>query len=207
MADDDKQVDLGEGAAIAAAVSPAKSGGGGTSPLVIVLLLLNLLVMGGVGFLQFQFHSKMKQESQIKDVVKAQMKEDADAKSEADEAAKGEKKGEKAALVVMKADHSQGYLLPLEGFTANLAQGDGPKRYARITLVLKFSPDSKEEEFKARQPQIRDAIIALLNAKRAEDLVKVEGKNYLKEEVKAAINAFLIDGTLEDVYYIGFVIN
>jgi len=37
--------------------------------------------------------------------------------------------------------------------------------------------------------------------------MKREGKSFLKEEIKAAINAFLVDGKIEDVYYIGFQIN
>jgi flagellar FliL protein len=98
-------------------------------------------------------------------------------------------------------------LLPLEMFTVNLAQGDGPRRYARMEAVLKMSDDAKAAEFEARKPQIRDTIISILNTKRPEDLLKKEGKQFLKEELKAAINAFLVDGKVEDVYYIGFQIN
>jgi flagellar FliL protein len=74
-------------------------------------------------------------------------------------------------------------LLPLDSFTVNLAQGE------------------------ARKPQIRDTIISILNTKRAEDLLKKEGKSFLKEEIKASINAFLVDGSVEDIYYISFQIN
>ena len=97
--------------------------------------------------------------------------------------------------------------MPLDRFTANLAQGDGPRRFVNLNLVLKFSQDSKEEEFKARKPQIRDTIISILNSKRPEDLLKVEGKKYLKEEIKSSINAFLLDGHIMDVFYMGFQIN
>ncbi len=97
--------------------------------------------------------------------------------------------------------------MPLEPFTANLAQGEGPRRYVRLEAVLKFSKSSKEEEFKAKQPQIRDAIISILNAKRPEDLLKQEGKEFLKEEIKAAVNSFLLDGNVEDIFYVGLQIN
>jgi flagellar FliL protein len=46
-----------------------------------------------------------------------------------------------------------------------------------------------------------------LNTKRPEDLLKKEGKLYLKEEIRTAINSFLIDGNVVDVFYIGFQIN
>ena len=105
------------------------------------------------------------------------------------------------------APETQGILFPLDGFTANLAQGDGPRRFVRLEAVLKFSQDSNEEEFKAKKPQIRDRIISLLNSKKPEDLLKVEGKTYLKEEIKSAINSFLVDGKVLDVFYVGFQIN
>ena len=76
-----------------------------------------------------------------------------------------------------------------------------------MNAVLKFSKKSKEEEFKARKPQIRDVIISTLNSKRPEDLLKVEGKSFLKEEIKNAINTFLVDGEVIDIYYVGFQVN
>lgn len=105
------------------------------------------------------------------------------------------------------AKEGEGKYLVLEGFTANLAQGDGPRRFIRLNLVLKFTPDSNEEEYKNRRHQIRDTIISLLNSKRPEDLLISEGKSFLKEEMRSAINTFLIDGKILDVFYTGFQIN
>ena len=132
----------------------------------------------------------------IQDVVRAQMKEMQPETGGESGEGEGENKME-----------TEGILFPLTAFTANLAQGDGPRRYVRLDAVLKFSKDSKEAEFKARQPQIRDVIISILNSKRPEDLLKLEGKEYLKEEIKTAINSFLIDGHVVDVYYVGFQVN
>jgi len=113
----------------------------------------------------------------------------------------GEKKGE---VEGVKAD---GLLYPLEPFTANLAPGDGPRRFIRISLVLKFNKEAKKEEVDARKPQISDTIISMLNAKKPEELLKKEGKDYLKEELKSSINSFLVDGQVVDIYYVGFQIN
>ena len=73
--------------------------------------------------------------------------------------------------------------------------------------IQKFSKESSEEEFKSRKPQIRDTFISILNSKRPEDLLKKEGKVYLKEELKASINTILIDGKLLDIFYVGFQVN
>lgn len=166
----------------------------GKSPLVTLLLVINLVVMGAVAYMQFSAFKKQSTEPSIQDVVRAELKTVEDEKSKATSEGK-------------EPPPQEGQMFPLEGFTANLAQGDGPRRFVRLNTVLKFSADSKEAEFKARKPQIRDTIISILNAKRPEDLLKKEGKSYLKEEIKAAINSFLVDGRVEDVYYVGFQIN
>ena len=105
------------------------------------------------------------------------------------------------------APKTDGLMYPIDSFTANLAQGEGPKRYIRIALVLKFTKETKKEEVDSRKPQISDAIISMLNAKKAEELLKREGKEYLKEEIKTAVNNFMVDGHLEDIFYVGFKIN
>lgn len=74
-------------------------------------------------------------------------------------------------------------------------------------MVLKFSKETKKEEIDARKPQISDTIISMLNSKKPEELLKKEGKEYLKEEVKTSINNFLVDGQVLDVFYVGFQIN
>lgn len=148
--------------------------------------------MGTIAFFQYKF---MQLEASRPDLSQLLKEKDAPA----DPAIEGETK---TAEVVKKEN-----LLPLEMFTVNLAQGDGPRRYVRMEAVLKMSDEAKAAEFEARKPQIRDTIISILNTKRPDDLLKKEGKQFLKEEIKAAINAFLVDGKIEDVYYIGFQIN
>jgi flagellar protein FliL len=169
----------------------AKSGPSGKSPLLTILVLVNTIVMLGVAYLQYQSHLKEASRPTLRDIVKAEMKT----------------AGEKSDEVVGAARDEDGINFPLETFTANLAQGDGPRRFLRLNAVLKFSKDSSEEEFKSRKPQIRDVIIRTLNSKRPADLLKIEGKTYLKEEIKAAINAFMVDGSVIDVFYVGFQIN
>lgn len=162
----------------------------GSESLLLVILIINTLVMVGVAYLQFVAFQADKDRSSVRDVLMADVRD----------GVLGAGDGPRPRAV-------DGFLFSMDGFTANLAQGDGPRRFVRLKLVLKFSKDSKEEEFNARKPQIRDVIISTLNSKRAEDLLKLEGKNYLKEEIKSAINSFLVDGHVVDIYYIGFQVN
>lgn len=162
------------------------------NPLLTVVMILNVAVMGFVAYMQMQVHKKLSEQPSIQDIVKAEM----------DKAGEAEDKGETG-----QAKEQIGKLFPLDTFTANLAQGDGPRRFIRLTAVLKLDNEANEEEYKARKPQIRDAVINILNAKRPQDLLKAEGKDYLKEEIKSAINTFLVNGKVMDVYYVGFQIN
>ncbi len=186
----------------------------GKNPLLVILVLVNTIAVGAVGFFQFQNHKKLNAVTTAADV----MKQDLEGGGEHAAAAggHGEAKAEgghggghggaeaKAEVEGVKAD---GLLYPLEPFTANLAQGDGPRRFIRISLVLKFNKETKKEEIDARKPQISDTIISMLNSKKPEELLKKEGKEYLKEEVKTSINNFLVDGQITDIYYVGFQIN
>lgn len=163
------------------------------NPLAAVLLLLNAVLLSAVAYFQYSAYEREMSRPSIHDIVKAELRE---------QAGDGDEDIEK-----LEEKEKEGFIMKMHPFTANLAQGDGPRRYVRLNAVLKFSKDSKEAEFNARKPQIRDAIISILNSKRPEDLLKVEGKNYLKEEIKSSINSFLIDGNVVDVYYVGFQIN
>jgi flagellar FliL protein len=164
---------------------------GAKNPLLTILVLLNTIMMGAIAYFQFTAHEKISKQPNIQDIVQAEMKKGI----ESEASGTGEAKVE------------EGILFPLEGFTANLAQGDGPRRFIRLSTVLKFSKDSSEDEFKRRKAQIRDTVITTLNSKRPEDLLSVQGKSYLKEEIKAAINSFLVDGHVIDMFYVNFQVN
>jgi len=163
------------------------------NPLLTILLIVNIIAMAAIGFMQYRF---MQLEAQRPDLT-ALLKEENTVTSSPE--AEGEAKKEE----LIKKDN----LLPLEAMTVNLASGDGPRRHAMIEAVLKLSDDAKSAEFEARKPQIRDTIISIINTKRPEDLLKKEGKQFLKEEIKASINSFLVDGAVEDIFYISFTVN
>lgn len=164
------------------------------NPLLMILMIVNIVAMGTVAFFQWRF---MEMEAKRPDLTQLLKEKDSPAEASGDAASE-----QKVAESVKKEN-----LLPLDSFTVNLAQGEGPRRYVRLDAVLKMSEDAKAPEFEARKPQIRDTIISILNTKRADDLLKKEGKSVLKEEIKSSINSFLVDGRVEDIYYISFQIN
>lgn len=186
----------------------------GKNPLLVILVLVNTLAVCAIGFFQFQNHKKLNSVTTAADVMQQEAAGEHGAAAEGAPAEGGGEHGAPAAgehggaaAGAAPAVKTDGLMYPIDPFTANLAQGEGPKRYIRISLVLKFTKDTKKEEVDSRKPQISDAIISMLNAKKPEELLKREGKDYLKEEIKTAINNFMIDGHLEDIYYVGFQIN
>lgn len=168
----------------------------GKNPLLTILMVLNIVAMGTVAFFQWRFMDMEAKRPDLTQLLKEQ--KDGDAAAASGEAGDEVKKTE-----VVKKEN----LLPLDSFTVNLAQGEGPRRYVRLDAVLKMSDDAKAPEFEARKPQIRDTIISILNTKRPEDLLQKAGKDNLKEEIRSSINSFLVDGRVEDIYYISFQIN
>ncbi|MFA5584243.1 MAG: flagellar basal body-associated FliL family protein [Bacteriovoracaceae bacterium] len=169
---------------------PGTGSDAGKNPLLILLMIVNIVALSAVAYFQWRFMELEASRPSLTALLK-----------------EGQTSGEASDEVRSEVSVSEEKLLQLEGFTVNLAQGDGPRRYLRLDAVLKMSDDAKKEEFEARKPQIRDTIISILNTKRADDLLKREGKDYLKEEIKSSINSYLIDGRVEDVYYISFQIN
>ncbi len=161
------------------------------NPLVAVLLVVNMIALGAVAFMQYKFMDMESKKPDLTELLAQSNKGNEDVANE----------------LVPTEDLKKESLLDLETFTVNLAQGDGPRRYVRLQAVLKMSEDSDSTEVEARKPQIRDTVISILNSKRPEDLLKKDGKLYLKEQVKSAINAYLIDGKVIDVFYVGFQIN
>ena len=185
----------------------AEAAPSGKNPLLVILVLVNTIAVGAVGFFQFQNHKKLNSVTTAADVMKQDLEAGAAHGEAKAEGGHGGGHGGAEAKPEVEAVKADGLLYPLEPFTANLAQGDGPRRFIRISLVLKFSKETKKEEVDARKPQISDTIISMLNAKKPEELLKKEGKEYLKEEVKTSINNFLVDGQITDIYYVGFQIN
>lgn len=175
--------------------SAAASGPPAKNPLLTILMVVNIVAISAIAYFQWRF---MQMEASRPDLTRL-LKEQQDGTVVVDTEAAGE---QKTSEVVKKEN-----LLTLDSFTVNLASGDGPRRYVRLDAVLKMSDDAKAPEFEARKPQIRDTIISILNTKRADDLLKKEGKSFLKEEIKSSINSFLVDGKVEDIYYISFQIN
>lgn len=174
-------------------VAGGDGGGSGTPKALLILLVVNVVVMLGViGVLMMD---KQKQDAaQSIDKIAEGSAEGHGAAGEGGEAGEGE--------AAVKASDMRFY--GVGDFTANLS-GPGTGHYIKVSVNLKLDQLLSEHEVKKRQPQIRDKIIFILNSKSPKDLQASDGRSFLKEEIKAAINGLLDTGKVEAVYFQSFI--
>lgn len=80
--------------------------------------------------------------------------------------------------------------MALEPFTVNL-QREENDQFLQIGITLKISSAALEEKIKERLPEVRSRLLFLLSSKRASELMPVEGKKKLAQEIVVATNTVL----------------
>ena len=89
------------------------------------------------------------------------------------------------------------------------------KRFIMVKFFLAYGSTQNEfrgyfegvvaSEIISRETQIRDMIATVLNGKSALEMESLQGRLQLKKELVDRINAILLDGRIEEVYY-GFLV-
>jgi flagellar basal body-associated protein FliL len=185
--------------------APASSGapGGGGNKLVLILSAVNtvaVLAMVAILFISFQ---KDKKKPSIEDISTASPSAEAEKGGKDGKAAEG--KGEKGKEGDNKKSADYGKMVTLDQFTVNLSTpGSVNPKFVRVNISLEVPTDDTEGEVTSKMPEVRNVIIDLFNSKRPADLATAEGREYLKEEIKNAINGFMISGKIRGVYFTNF---
>ncbi len=115
------------------------------------------------------------------------------------------KKGDgKAEEIELDIDFGDTYKLP--PFSLNLGNAL-ENRYIRIEIQLEYPRKNKklEAEIKARQPQLRDAVIGIIQRKTREFLLSPDGKEALRREILKRINQYM-STPITNVYITDFLI-
>ena len=177
----------------------APSGGG--NKLVMLLTGVNLLVTIGMVAILFISFQRSKHTPTIDQI-------DAKVNSTATESSKEGKEGEKKeGEGTTKKSADYGKMVTLEQFTVNLSTpGSVAPKFVRVNISLEVPNDDAETEVNSKMPQVRNAIIDLFNSKRPADLANAEGRDYLKEEIRNALNGFLVNGKIKGVYFTNFAL-
>ena len=105
-----------------------------------------------------------------------------------------------------KADRkSLGVMFPMEPFLVNLARSNG-KQFLKVTLTLELSAAEVHPEIQANSQKIVDSVLLLLSSKTFEDVISLQGKFKLKDEITTRVNRFLVMGHVKEVYFSEFIV-
>jgi flagellar FliL protein len=86
-----------------------------------------------------------------------------------------------------KDEHPPMFVTLTPAFVVNLA-GENDD-YLQVAIDLKVADSKVPDRIKAHDPEIRNAILLLLSSKHREELVTLEGKNQLRQDIRAGVNA------------------
>ena len=95
-----------------------------------------------------------------------------------------------------------------EEFQVNTADEE-ETHFVRMKLTLGFEQGNPNltTEIGQRQPQLRNIVNLILAGKSSKELVSVEDRLNLQEEIKASINHVLSNGKILEVYFSDLLVN
>ncbi len=96
-----------------------------------------------------------------------------------------------------------GAIFPLETFIVNLTVKGS---FLKTAVQLEFARPELPPNIENDVPKIRDVIIRILSSKNATEILSVEGKDKLREEVKNAVNEALRSQDVVYVYFTEFIV-
>jgi len=78
--------------------------------------------------------------------------------------------------------------LPVDQFTVNLQPEEG-QQYLQVAMTLKVVDQAAADTIKAQMPEVRSRVLLLLSSKKPSQLVTLEGKNRLIDEIAREVEA------------------
>jgi len=97
------------------------------------------------------------------------------------------KKGDHGEVAAKAKPHTPPVFVTLEPFVVNLA-GEA-SHYLQVGIDLRVADSKVGDAIKAHLPEIRNGVLLLLSSKQVDELGTLDGKNQLRKEIRAAVNA------------------
>ena len=172
---------------------------------LILGLIVVLLAGGAVG--SFYFWSRSSAAAAEKTESKDKEKK-SNSKKSADE--NGEEKSEKsdnpASLEnALPDDEDVKHIVELQPFIVNLADAESA-RYLRMTVSLGMGEAEGEKPDPLFLTRVKNAMLAVLTTKKSEDVLTVEGKAKLRQELLKAAQAASAKPHVEAIYITDFIV-
>ncbi len=180
---------------------PVGSSGGGSNKLVMILSAVNLVITVGMVGLMFLNFKKEKEHPGVEDIT---LQEHGGHEEKGGEHGEGHGEEKGGGLKSAFSKNSE-KMIALDAFTVNLSTpGSSNPKFVRVNISLEVQNDDTENEVNLKGPQVRNTIIDLFNSKKASDLATVDGREFLKEEIRSSINGFLVSGKIKGVFFTSF---
>jgi flagellar protein FliL len=80
--------------------------------------------------------------------------------------------------------------LPLDAMVVNLAD-EGGNRFVQLAITLQLTDPKVAEDMKVYMPTIRNGILMLISQRTAEQILKIEGKEELTQEIIGEISGVM----------------
>lgn len=96
------------------------------------------------------------------------------------------KKGDHGEKAAKPKPHTPPVFVTLEPFVVNLA-GEA-SHYLQVGIDLKVADGKVGDAIKMHLPEIRNGVLLLLSSKQVDELGTLDGKNRLRDEIRAAVN-------------------
>lgn len=176
------------------AVKKKSDGGGedskkGISPkIIIIALLVNVVALIGLAAAVWMQFSKDKTQVSLGDIEAS--------KSSSPAPAEGEAKADAPAAASQFIK---------ENFRVNLAESGGA-HFAIVDVEIEVDDDFVKEEVLRLRPKIRDFVVVILSSKTYEQISSVDGRDFLREEIRNKINGYLSRGQIKNIYFTQFII-
>ncbi|MDR1204485.1 MAG: flagellar basal body-associated FliL family protein [Peptococcaceae bacterium] len=92
-----------------------------------------------------------------------------------------------------------------EEYTINLA--DSTKKFIRLKLAVELTNEGALAELQTKLPMFEDTLISTASSKTSDILNTLEGKEDLKNNLISAINYFLDQGQVKNIYWKEFLLS
>lgn len=175
------------------------------SPIkLIVFIVIGLLIIGGIGFGVKMFFFSKTDETKVEENADGTIIEDGAKEKDVEK----DKDGNEI------AEEPEGVILGIEPFIVNLSGADG-RRYLKTTIRLELN--SKELMDIINSPtspwlfKTKDAILEILSSKTVEEVLPVDNRRDLRNEIKFRLNKIYekckTKGKVNEVYFIEFLVD
>ncbi len=98
-----------------------------------------------------------------------------------------------------------GEIYVIEDLIVNPA-GSGGTRYLATSVGLQPANADVLARIEKRDAQIKDSLLRILGSRTVEDLADVNSRERIRTEIKVAVEESIVDGEIDAVYFVSFVL-